>query len=78
MVASDDGGVYYLENMLVFAAMGPMLVVLHFMMMQQERVRQVRVRRGIRRAFVFLVAAYAIYTLLVVCDLAENALDLPP
>ncbi len=75
MVASDFGGVDYLENMLVFAGVSSALALCYIIMMHDEKVRQVRVRRRTRRAFVFFAAVYAVYTLCTVCDLVEGALD---
>jgi hypothetical protein len=75
MVASDYGGVDHLENMLVFGGLGSMLAVCYIIMMHHEKVRQVRVRRRTRWAFVFFAVVYAVYTLCMVCDLVEEALN---
>jgi len=74
LIRDNDDGVYYLENMLVFAMAGGMLTACYFIMLQCEKVKQVRVRRRIRLAFAFFVVVYVIYALLMVCDLAKEVL----
>jgi len=74
LVANDGEVVYYLENMLAFSIVSAMLAVCYLVMIQYERVKQVRVRRRTRFAFAFFTVVYAIYTLLMLSELLKEAL----
>ncbi len=72
MIESDQGAVYFLEHMLTFATGGGLLAACYVIMNRYERVKQVKVRRRTRGFCVFFGAVYALYGLLMVCDLVKE------